>query len=344
MLANLLPGFRDLRTPLASGYIWLVVLWLLFRGQLQRGPLEDLYETSQLLGQSVLLGVLSFLAFLLGSLLQLRIVRDGGRLRRFGRHLYSPAGKGSKTQRAAKSEPTNASAADFANNGTTDAEPNATGSSIAPAEDADARRRRRVFTEIRNWLLNYRILQNLYSQLDRWIDSRLDPKLESTTRRELAILLSQGNEGLTPGARILQWKLTPPDTSKAPLSQLYIEALSFELEPISIRLQAENEKLWDTYDRHCAEEQFRYTLSVPLVALVVVVACQLGQGAWLAVLILPVLLFIHGLRHSAAATSVLVQAVVLGIVKPDALSNLESSGDRNATQVATEAGSAAARV
>jgi hypothetical protein len=28
LISNLLPGLRDLRTPLAVGYLWLVALWL----------------------------------------------------------------------------------------------------------------------------------------------------------------------------------------------------------------------------------------------------------------------------------------------------------------------------
>ena len=30
MLASLLPGVRELRSPLAAGYVWLAALWLLF--------------------------------------------------------------------------------------------------------------------------------------------------------------------------------------------------------------------------------------------------------------------------------------------------------------------------
>ena len=76
-----LPRSED---PLASGYIWLLALWLLLHNRIRDardhpGPLAELYETSQFLGQSVWLGAVSFLAFLIGSLLQIRIVRDGGR-------------------------------------------------------------------------------------------------------------------------------------------------------------------------------------------------------------------------------------------------------------------------
>lgn len=295
VLANLLPGFRELRTPLASGYIWLVILWLVLGAKLQSGPLKDLYETSQFLGQSVLLGVLSFLAFLIGSLLQIRIVRDGGRLRRYGR----------------RRNPT---------------PPQEVQSMTTPPAVPSAPPRRQHGSAILSWVLNYRELYDLYSQLERFIGSNLDPRTESDLspeRKNLALFLSEHNERLTRGAEFLE-RNPRPDASEAPLRQLYIEALSFELDPIAIRLQATNENLWDTYDRHCAEEQFRYTVAVPLAFLVPVVAWQSGEPAWLAALILPILLFIHGLRHSASATSVLVQAIVLGIVKADALASLDS--------------------
>jgi hypothetical protein len=73
MLANLLPGLRDLRGPLAAGYVWLAVGWLLFGRQLPakadaNGVLADVYEIGGWLGRPALLVVASFAAYLLGIL------------------------------------------------------------------------------------------------------------------------------------------------------------------------------------------------------------------------------------------------------------------------------------
>jgi hypothetical protein len=73
MLASLLPGFRDLRGPLAVGYTWLLILWLLFADHLPHdrpsgnGALAKLFDLGGLLGPTVVLGVVSFVAYLIGS-------------------------------------------------------------------------------------------------------------------------------------------------------------------------------------------------------------------------------------------------------------------------------------
>ena len=85
MLASLLPGLRDLRTPLAVGYLWVVALWLLLHDwwpesvEAATGPTKFLYELSALLGSAATLAALSFVVYLLGSMLRWR-------------HLFSPLG------------------------------------------------------------------------------------------------------------------------------------------------------------------------------------------------------------------------------------------------------------
>lgn len=41
MLASLLPGLRDLRTPLAAGYIWLVAVWVALEPRIPNSPDGD---------------------------------------------------------------------------------------------------------------------------------------------------------------------------------------------------------------------------------------------------------------------------------------------------------------
>jgi hypothetical protein len=75
MFANLLPGFRDLRGPLAVGYMWLLALWLLFADYVPRkrpassGLAANLFDLGHFLGPTLTLGVVSFMAYLLGSFL-----------------------------------------------------------------------------------------------------------------------------------------------------------------------------------------------------------------------------------------------------------------------------------
>lgn len=75
MLASLLPGLRDVRTPLTVGYLWLTISWIWFRGFIPaRAPTQDgflrrLFDLSAFVGSAATLAALSFLAYLLGALL-----------------------------------------------------------------------------------------------------------------------------------------------------------------------------------------------------------------------------------------------------------------------------------
>lgn len=87
MLASLLPSLRELRTPLASGYLWLLDLWLLAGDRLPRtrptsGPIAHLWDLNGYFGKGTLIGAASFAAYLVGSLIEvnpLRMWNYGGR-------------------------------------------------------------------------------------------------------------------------------------------------------------------------------------------------------------------------------------------------------------------------
>jgi hypothetical protein len=72
MLASLLPGLRDLRAPLASGYLWLAFAWACFSSQLtdavqRNDPVHELVVETGVLGPTRLLAILTFVAFLIGA-------------------------------------------------------------------------------------------------------------------------------------------------------------------------------------------------------------------------------------------------------------------------------------
>jgi hypothetical protein len=79
MLASLLPGLRDVRTPLTVGYLWVLILWIWFADNLPRevpaedGPIRRVFELSGVLGDGAVLAGLSFVAYLLGALLTLPV-------------------------------------------------------------------------------------------------------------------------------------------------------------------------------------------------------------------------------------------------------------------------------
>ncbi|MDJ0466791.1 hypothetical protein [Streptomyces sp. H27-C3] len=79
MLANLLPGLRDVRAPLSAGCIWLLTLWLLLGDrvpteQQARGVWASLYRLGGLIGPAGILASGSFLAYLIGAMLAVRVV------------------------------------------------------------------------------------------------------------------------------------------------------------------------------------------------------------------------------------------------------------------------------
>ena len=69
MLASLLPGTRELRTALASGYAWLFAAYLLaYRVRLDtEHQLSALRDLDGFLGRTATFGILSFVAYLVGA-------------------------------------------------------------------------------------------------------------------------------------------------------------------------------------------------------------------------------------------------------------------------------------
>jgi hypothetical protein len=75
MLSNLLPGIREIRTPLASGYLWLLIFWLWLPSHLTKvaptsGIPGDITHLAHYGGRAAVGIALSFAAYLIGILSQ----------------------------------------------------------------------------------------------------------------------------------------------------------------------------------------------------------------------------------------------------------------------------------
>ncbi|MFJ6163905.1 hypothetical protein ACIQH6_02205 [Micromonospora orduensis] len=74
MLANLLPGLRDLRAPLSAGFIWLLAGYLWLAPRLEDAPdqiksiLEDTHKLYNVGGTALLVSACAFTAYLIGIL------------------------------------------------------------------------------------------------------------------------------------------------------------------------------------------------------------------------------------------------------------------------------------
>ncbi|TWD75080.1 hypothetical protein FB561_6517 [Kribbella amoyensis] len=81
MLASILPGLRDLRTPLTTGYLYFLTIWLAF-GKDRLLPAETdsrllnrIHDLAELLGPPAVLAAVSFAAYLLGSIVTIRTIK-----------------------------------------------------------------------------------------------------------------------------------------------------------------------------------------------------------------------------------------------------------------------------
>jgi hypothetical protein len=79
---QLAPRSEELRTPLATGYLWIVVIWLLLHDSVPdstehaQGRIKSLYPLGTFVGDAATLAALSFVAYLLGSMLRLQVPND----------------------------------------------------------------------------------------------------------------------------------------------------------------------------------------------------------------------------------------------------------------------------
>jgi hypothetical protein len=86
MFLGLLPGLRDARIPLATGYCWLLGLWVLSGSELpipsetDSGIMHQIFELYAFLGKAGFLAVVTFAVYVLGSFV---LVTPGGQISRF---------------------------------------------------------------------------------------------------------------------------------------------------------------------------------------------------------------------------------------------------------------------
>jgi hypothetical protein len=74
ILANALPGFRDLRAPVIAGYMWLIFVWLLVDPNLSHRPSSTLggalYDLGNRVGHVGIAVAVSVAAYLIGTVSQ----------------------------------------------------------------------------------------------------------------------------------------------------------------------------------------------------------------------------------------------------------------------------------
>jgi hypothetical protein len=306
MLSNLLPGFRDVRTPLATGYLYLAAAWIWFGSNwvtqaddnraLNR--LEDMVEQAGPAGVTVAVG---FLAYLAGSVL---VVRDTRWLRilatlpeavlhwlyKHNKKFHSlvrerlwPSGLARKLKLEAF------------------------------ISDLDRNRQPFVWDDSRleGWI------RDQVSELRKrgWhavaiMQSQLVP--ESVTRWTSDIYEHQGI-GDDPRGEMLR-HLDEAGRAEQALVGALRQVLEAEREALIVRMQIERETLFDSYDRVVAEAELRTSIFLPLSAGILGMAAF--WNAWfLVLLVAPWLLARRGLKLVREADERVTQALTTGVMQ-----------------------------
>jgi hypothetical protein len=304
---NILPGLRELRAPLAAGYMWLITAWLWldhFRLIPESRPTGDgwlprVWGIGVALGAATFLTVLTFVAYLIGSFLEIdidnvnrvapRLVRRRARYRMINRR-------------------------EVANANTTPTELNRVDHVVDYLVDGS----------------------NDYLQraiVDAWF---LDGSGRSVTLRIANSFSPQGRDALAEA-------IGPPRRSEQSragngaadmlMSNYYANTLLDyridvilsnvidEMPQLASRLLVKNKELYGRYDRFRSEASFRINVSIALLTLLVT-ATFLADLHWIVKVALTliefaaaVLLFRQGLLRSISARDVIAQAIAIGEVE-----------------------------
>jgi hypothetical protein len=294
MLASLLPGLRDLRAPLATGYIWLVVAWLavgrhLHGSAASSGFVGDVQGLAQYAGRPAVGIAVTFVAYLVGilsvavsqKLLQIlagsviRISREGYEeysqsdtsFRAWDREWSSswrllPFGWSMSAQRISGVWPSRASLAMLA-----DAFEDA---SVSVASDK--------------------------TETDK------DPAADNFEDASVSVASDK------------------TETDKDPAADNFGKLVA-DLNLVPSRLLGRDPDLYGAYDRKRSEAEFRGAVSLPLLAVCFTLAFEINWF-WLLLLPVPIILIRQAMGLQRAASDVLAEAVRSGRVESPVLQRL----------------------
>lgn len=299
MLASLLPGLREIRAPLAAGYLWIAFLWLILRTRIPRaaeadGLIGGIYEISSAAGRPAVLAALSFLAYVTGVLsaavsgfllalisqstttASIRVSEVRRRAARFIRWLDPARQKPFYQGPSASTE-------------------------RFDSPIALGKRGVRLLREVVIDRLSERLVTDglpaddgLSDQLERLNGDRL--------AEEVRQALTEATDRSRPRAvrRLLVEQYTDVDA--------YVAALAGDLPLLPARLLGRDQELYGAYDRLRAEAEFRAAVALPMLPLIVALAVQTSR-LWLVALVLPGLLFGEAVVRARAAGDLLAEAL-----------------------------------
>lgn len=343
MLDNLLPGIRDLRTPLATGILYIAALGIQLANWLPDEPvtgglLGRLYELGGMLGVGALISVLTFTAYLVGVLLScsespvMKSVRQVARIfpsvmrwsagREFDRVILTTAD--SNHEGLAESLPKLDSTAILS----PEMKKHITHLAESIFESAEVRGvRPSALLGLFQLSLCGLIVppENRNSTLDGILDLQLmvvdDFTLTASVVVDKGLPLSAGDQELA-------YPLFIDHVDEAanpfirPGIRLALEGKVFDdLQAVSTRLNFEDADSYDVYDRLISEAEFRYSVSVPVALVGTSIAASDILPPWLRPIVV-LLSFLSGFalatrgeRRESEALDSLIQPVLAGLIK-----------------------------
>lgn len=293
MLAQILPGFRDFRTPLVAGYLWLIGAWILLgmpvpSSETKTGLVGIVNGIGSYLSPTVSLVVLSFAAFFVGMLASPDMVatmwfwnrRFMKTRKKVAEHFRKPTASKKK------------------------------------------------FTKLRHSLSQLDRLDHPGMNLDL-TDSILRlclDNLDEAKRKNVSWVPIIEYYMIPEKFQTGDWK----DFFNR-LAEELAGSLEDEIRNLSAPLQAANEKLYNEYDRSRSEANFRINIILPINFVALSIAWSLWQTHfWLAIaamvvaVIVSMRLYQQARRKLIDASEVAFAAVRESLVKPKSLERVRS--------------------
>lgn len=302
MLAQILPGFRDFRTPLITGYLWLVVVWIIFGQPLpspetRHGLVGLINAASSYLSPAAYLAVLSFVAYTVGILLAVNVTRATGLIYMFGfnsERSWDEA-KGRRTLRWVwnRKNPTTARSLNWLSTRT-----------LTKLLTEAIRRTDKRFVSPQTVWNEYGLVSPDYDEWDR-------------TRKENDF----NNAQLSDHFR---------DETLRTLRPILLLEMVDEIPALATKLQEKNTDLFSSYDRERSEAEFRLSVAFPIAILSIQVwALDFADDRFLSTLaaVLGVTVAIALLRKgyikALEASSVIVTALDIGTIQSQVIQKLD---------------------
>lgn len=299
MLSNLVPGIRELRAPLAAGYIWLAFGWLVWGRHFpdlkhSTGLLKEIQTLGHSAGTPSVGVALSFAAYLIGVL---SVALSDWLLKNRAERLTGVAVSLMKSKMFRRA-----------------------GLRLMNQE-----------TTVKN-MLEWAVRQRLKSRhVDYLLDSMVNPSIIESDFlgmfRSKMIHPSRGKNTLS--AFILSG-ISPSDIdeydtdllnseARDGIAKNLVDSMVSDLPLVPARLLGHDAELYDNYDRQRAEAQFRAAVAVPLIPATIALSIAMGSLVVLVIILMAIVLLATTYQKRQAADFVLAEAICAGRVDTPAL-------------------------